>query len=174
MSPVLSTPSILRQLYKLLFKLHSALVLDCEKYNRDWTGVLKVHQAYGLQDTYSTKQNCLGESCLQKQVLSGLQKRFTCSGQRQWCDDIYTFYKSFSMSTGWANTTLTMVTLAAMNMLQWNRNFQSKTILSLSYTYCWVWGCVCVTWSLKFYVLGLWGMVKWSMRWKERLVWRQR
>lgn len=133
MSPVLSTPSILRQLYKLLFKLHSALVLGCEKYNRDWTGVLKVHQAYGLQDTYSTKQNCLGESCLQKQVLSGLQRRFTCSGQRQWCVDIYTFYKSFSMSTGWANTTLAMVTLAAMNMLQWNRNFRSKTTLSLSY-----------------------------------------
>ncbi len=45
MSPVLSTPSILRQLYKLLFKLHSALVLGREKYNRNWTGVWKERAA---------------------------------------------------------------------------------------------------------------------------------
>lgn len=61
MSPVLSTPSILRQLYKLLFKLHSVLVLGGEKYNWDWTGALK--SALKLQ----FGGHMQGESCPKKQ-----------------------------------------------------------------------------------------------------------
>lgn len=61
MSPVLSTPSIPRQLYKLLFKLHSVLVLGGEKYNWDWTGALK--SALKLQ----FGGHMQGESCPKKQ-----------------------------------------------------------------------------------------------------------
>lgn len=117
MSPVLSTPSILRQLYKLLFKLHSAPVLGCEKYNRDWAAALKVRvPSLQFLGTHTVPN---------KTVLAGahrgaLRAQSSCTGNNlRWPqhNSFNAFPLGFTCGCGWKVTILNLASLSGLDFL---------------------------------------------------------